>query len=239
MQTGYEPLNTLKPVGEGLWLIDGPAVTRGWLPYPTRSTVALLGDGSLWVHAPTALSTALQSELDALGPVAHIVLANTGDFPFLSEWQEAYPQARCWRVEDLKGGDVWSGAIDQMQLAGSSSYQEVVFFHRASETAIVSELIVNFETETLAPWLRPLVWLAGTDHPGAGLPPALRRAYRDKDALAESIEQIIAWRPRRLILSHGKWFERDAVAELERRFRKLLRDRMWARAVDEHKARAP
>jgi hypothetical protein len=36
----YEPINTLKPVGERLWVVDGPIVRMafpgGSMPFPTR-----------------------------------------------------------------------------------------------------------------------------------------------------------------------------------------------------------
>ena len=48
--TGYEPLNTLKPVGKDLWLIDGPAIRFYGMPFSTRATVIRLADGGLWVH---------------------------------------------------------------------------------------------------------------------------------------------------------------------------------------------
>ena len=96
---------------------------------------------------------------------------------------------------------------------------------------------MNIETEKLPAWMRPFIWFAGTDDPNGGMPPSLRRAFRDRDALADSIVEIIEWRPRRIILSHGRWYERDAVAELERAFRKVLRERLWMKAVDDMKAR--
>ena len=38
----YEPISTLKPVAEDLWIVDGPIVRMafGWLkvPFPTRTS---------------------------------------------------------------------------------------------------------------------------------------------------------------------------------------------------------
>ena len=51
----YPPLNTLKPVAEDVWIVDGPAIRFGprWfsMPFPTRMTVIRTGTGlfgSLW-----------------------------------------------------------------------------------------------------------------------------------------------------------------------------------------------
>jgi len=47
----YEPLNTLKPFADGVWIIDGPLVHMAAfgarMPFPTRMTVVRLADGGL------------------------------------------------------------------------------------------------------------------------------------------------------------------------------------------------
>ena len=52
----YEPLNTLKPIGEDLWVIDGPIVRMayfgGSIPFPTRMVVARLTNGDLFLWSP-------------------------------------------------------------------------------------------------------------------------------------------------------------------------------------------
>jgi hypothetical protein len=49
----YEPINTLKPVGEGLWVADGPVVRMAYLgvsfPFPTRMVVARIANGELFL----------------------------------------------------------------------------------------------------------------------------------------------------------------------------------------------
>jgi hypothetical protein len=39
----YPPLNTLKPLADGIWIVDGPVIwfgVRGFkMPFPTRATV--------------------------------------------------------------------------------------------------------------------------------------------------------------------------------------------------------
>jgi hypothetical protein len=237
MQGAYPPLNTLKPVGEGLWLIDGPAVMHRRLPLPSRAAVAQLADGTLWIHAPTQITRALQDELEALGPLAHIFAPNPPHDAHLDAWRHFYPQASVWTAHNLEEASPWADEIDHLILAGAPAHKEVVFHHRRSETLVIADLLANFETERLPAWVRPFIWLSGTDYPDGGMSPRMRRTFRDRDALAESIMQMIDWRPRRLLLVHGRWYERDAVAELERAFRKILSERLWMKAVDDIKAR--
>jgi hypothetical protein len=76
----YQPINTLKPVGEQLWVIDGPIVRMafpgGSMPFPTRMVVVRLANGDLLLWSPTEPDDMLRAEIDALGPVRHLVSPN-------------------------------------------------------------------------------------------------------------------------------------------------------------------
>lgn len=244
--TGYEPLNTPKSVAPDLWVIDGPAVRFYGLPFSTRATVVSLANGDLWVHSPTCLTDALRAELDALGPVRHLIAPNWIHYAHIADWQAAWPQATAWAApgvvaraakygltlrfdHDLGNGAeaAWQGQIDQMIVEGARRHREAVFLHRASKTLILTDLIENFETAKLPAWMRPLIWLAGIDAPRGRMPPDMYWSFRDKKQLTRCVETMIGWAPRRILLAHGKWFERDGVAQLERAFRPLLRERKW------------
>ncbi len=243
--TTYPPLGTLKPVDEGIWIVDGPAVTCRRMPISTRATVVQLSDGGLWVHSPTGLCATLMAELDALGPVQHLVESNWDQTVFVEEWRDAYPDAQVWAVpsegargrgfahdHDLGGETPWQHEIAHLIVGGSKRYREAVFHHRGSSTLIVGDLIQNVDTARVPVWMRPLIWLAGTDAGGHGMPYLMRRRYRSA-GLAPSVEHMIDWRPRRMILSHGDCHEAGAVHVLERVFKKLLHARQWSRALDE------
>ena len=97
-----------------------------------------------------------------------------------------------------------------------------------------AEMIEAIETQYMPVYLRPVFWLAGTDHTAAHMRPSYRWALRrgDKTALADDVEVMIKWRPRRVILAHGRWVPHDGVAALEHAFRKVLRARRWEVAYD-------
>ncbi|PVA10848.1 DUF4336 domain-containing protein [Pelagivirga sediminicola] len=219
------------------------------MPYPTRCTVIRLANGDLWVHSPTLLTDTLRDELGALGPVAHLVAPNWLHYVNISDWQRAYPGAMAHAAPgvaeraarqglplqfdaqiDQTPPRAWDGQIDQMIARGSRKHREAVFHHRKSSTLILTDLIENFETRHLPVWMRSLVWLAGIDSSDGKMPPDMRMTFR-KTPLAESIEAMIAWQPQRLILAHGRWYGRDAVGELRRAFRRVLRDREWTAAM--------
>ncbi len=239
--TGYEPLNTLKPVAADIWLIDGPAVRHHGMPFPTRCTVVRLADGDLWVHSPTLLTDELRAELQALGPVRYLIASNRKHINDTAAWLRAYPKAVCHAASDAvlrtkndpaqTSPPPWANDLDQMIVRGSKRHSETVFFHRASSTLIVTDLIQNFETSKLPALMRPLVWLTGVDDTDGKMSPNMRMSF-SKTPLAESIEAMIAWNPQRLILAHGRWYHENASGELRRAFRRILRDREWSAAIE-------
>jgi hypothetical protein len=125
----------------------------------------------------------------------------------------------------------WAGQIDQMIVEGSKIHREAVFFHRASETLILTDLIENFESAKLPVWMRPFVWVFGIDDSDGKMPPDMARTFRNKELLVDAIEQMIAWKPRRIILAHGRWYRQNGVLELERAFRRQMKNRLWTRAL--------
>ena len=238
--TGYEPLNTPKEIAPGLWIIDGPAISFYGLPFSTRATVARLGDGRLWVHSPTRLTPALQAEIAALGEVAYLIAPNWIHYAYVAEWQAAFPDAESWAAPGvaeraakkgmtlrfdraLAGAETpWADEIDGFIVEGSKLHREAVFFHKASRTVILTDLIENFETAKLPWWMRPVVKLAGIAAPDGHIPPDMKATF-DKAVLRDGLQRILAWAPERVVLAHGAWVETGGRAFLERAFASVLK----------------
>ena len=87
----YQPLNTLKPVADDIWIADGDVtwMNMGILraPFSTRMTVIRLQDGGLWCHSPIAPDAALFAAIDALGAVRHLVSPNYIHYAHIPAWQ--------------------------------------------------------------------------------------------------------------------------------------------------------
>lgn len=240
--TGYEPLNTLKPVAGDIWVVDGPAIRFYGVPYSTRATVVRLQNGDLWVHSPTRLTDALRAELTALGVVRHLIAPNWIHYAYVAEWQAAFPEAVAWAAPGVAARAAshgmemrfdhdlgaaaegpWQGQIDQMIVEGSKIHREAVFFHRGSKTLILTDLIENFEPDRVVWWMRPLIWLMGIGDPDGQMPRDMRMTFRPRKGLLKaSVEQMIIWGPERIILAHGRWYETGGVRELRRAFRFVL-----------------
>ncbi len=241
----YEPINTLKSIAPDLWIVDGPlvymAAAGGSAPFPTRMTIIRLRDGSLWCHSPIAADDALFNAVDALGPVRHLVSPNKLHYASIATWKARYPNAVAWaspgvreraaaqniRVQfDVDLGDTlppeWSGQIDQLHFQGSRMIEEVVFFHRATATVILADLIENFEADKLTRGMRWIARLGGVLDPDGKAPLDMRLTFIGRKRIArECFERIMAWRPQRVILAHGRCYLADSEAQLRRAFRWL------------------
>ena len=240
----YEPVNTLKPVADNVWIVDGPEIrmTYPWLPlfsvpFPTRMTIVRLGDGSLWLHSPTPLTDTLAQAVDSLGRVAFLVAPNLLHFWWIADWKARYPQARAYAAPgareraqkrftgfdaDLTGAPPpeWQDEFSQIQVAGDFM-TEVVFFHRPSRTLILSDLIENFEPDRFSKtWLRWACQWAGCCDPDGRAPVDLRTTFlRHRDSVRSAVRTMLEWQPERVILAHGRWYPQNAIAELKRAFR--------------------
>jgi hypothetical protein len=239
----YDPLDTLKPVAEDVWIVDGPEVRMDYLgfhlPFPTRMTIVRLPGGGLWVHSPSSLTTALRAEIAALGRVRHLVAPNTLHYVWLAEWHAAFPEAMVWIPPDLAGrakaplppatvlGDSppaeWSGGIEQVVVHGTV-LTEVDFFHSASRTLILTDLIENFERRRVRNrLLRWLIGMSGAADPDGKAPVDMRLSFLGRrQAVGAAVRQMLAWEPERVIIAHGRWYERNGTAELHRAFRWVL-----------------
>jgi hypothetical protein len=232
----YPPLFTLKPVAGDVWIVDGPEIDLYRMPFPTRMTVVRLSSGALWLHSPIAFSAALLDEVQALGPVRHLIAPNWLHYAYVQDWADAVPAAETWAApgvaERAKGRgvrlrvdhglqdaapDAWADDLVQMIVPGSRIHREAVFFHTSSRTLILTDLIENFEPHKL-PWhLQLTTWVAGNQDPDGSMPRDMRLTF-DKAALADAVRRMIGWAPERVILSHGRWYARNGAEELRRAF---------------------
>ena len=116
----------------------------------------------------------------------------------------------------------WADQIDQ-RLADSRYHREVVFFHRMSRTLILTDLIESFEPDKMPWWALPLLRLGHVCHPDGRMPRDMAASFRRRDGhLRELVNTMIAWEPERIILAHGRWYDRDGTAELRRAFREVI-----------------
>ncbi|MDP4026084.1 DUF4336 domain-containing protein [Methylobacterium sp. NEAU 140] len=230
----YPPLDALKPVADDVWIVDsGPLRVLG-MPLPVRMTVIRLRDGGILLHSPTRYDPDLHADIETMGPIRHLVAPNIAHWTFLQAWQQHCPQALTWAAPNLGKrrpvrrsglridrvlGDAappeWAADLAQIVVPGGLGFREVAFFHGASRTLVLTDLVLNLEPAKLGPILGPVLRLAGMTAPAGRPPPYLRLVIklRRREA-ARAAARLVALAPRQVIFAHGAWFERDAARTL-------------------------
>ncbi len=239
---GYPPLDTPKPVAEGVWVVDGAPIPVLGVPLPVRMAVLRLGGGDLLLHSPIRYGEGLRRALERLGRVRHLVAPNSAHWMFLPDWQRNCPDALVWAAPGLRGraqvkrsglrvdhdlGEVppaaWAGEVEQAVVPGGLGFAEVALFHRASGTLLLTDLVLNLEPAKLPPLARPPLRLLGVTAPDGKAPAYLRRVIGMRRAeAARAAARLVAWKPERVVFAHGRWFERDGAAALRRSLAWLL-----------------
>ncbi len=219
-------------IDRDLWTADGPDVRfLGLFPYPTRMAVVRLRGGDLWVWSPIALDDALAQDVAALGPVRHLVSPNKLHHLSLGAWQRRFPEARLYASPGLarKRPDLafdaelsdapesaWAEDIDQVIFRGSFFMDEVVFFHRASHTALVTDLVQRLDPRETPGWRGLLMRLNGLVGENGSTPREWRASFWNRRAGRAARDVALAWNPQRLVVAHGMGVEKDARDVLAR-----------------------
>lgn len=193
-------------------------------------TVVRLPDGSLLVHSPIPLDDELRAELDALGPLRHVVCPNVFHHLSAAPFLAAYPDAELTAPKALRAkrpdlridhelGEklpaAWGSALTAIHVDGSM-LDETVLFHPATGTVISSDLLEYFEQcdET---WTRLYLKAAGV-YQRPTWNRFLRLIYRDRKAARRSIDRILEWPIERVVIGHGDVITKDAQAAVRESF---------------------
>ena len=235
-QAAYPPLDVLKPVADDVWIVDSGPLRLLGMPIPIRMTVVRLASGELWLHSPTRFDAGLKAELEQIGRIRHLVAPDIAHWSFVKEWQRNCPEALTWAAPGLRDRSAvrkagirfdrelrdrppaeWAADMDQVMIRGAGGFSEIDFFHKPSGTLVLTDLVINLEPEKLPAMMRIAGRMAGVlapDGKAAIYLRALIKARRDQAAPAAA--QLLAWNPRTVIFSHGRWFDHDAAAQLRR-----------------------
>jgi hypothetical protein len=228
---------TLEQVGDALWLAKGEIVSFYGFPYPTRSVIARLRDGGLWVWSPVRLSEELRDAVDGIGVVTHLVGPNKLHHLYLQDWKARYPAADIWGPESLvrKRRDLsfrepltdapppeWQQDLDQAWFRGSPAMDEIVFYHQPSRTVVVADLIENFGRAFLREhwswWQRPLARLDGISAQNPGPPREWRLSFVNRAPARAARNKVLGWTCEQVVMAHGDWQRSDGHAFLCRAF---------------------
>jgi hypothetical protein len=221
-----------------IWLREY-AVRLGGARFNARMTVIKLQSGEILVHSPCAFDDSLTAELTGLGRVAAIIAPGNLHWLHVRSCQQAFPEAVTYlcpgvqkrakglAFEFVLGNDappLWSNELSQVALQGARVMREVAFFHHASRTLILVDLIENFTSATLGTNLLLRICFRALGMWNRPRPaPEYRFAWGDKARVREGLERILAWDFERVILSHGDIITRNARHIVAQAWRQVLR----------------
>jgi hypothetical protein len=220
-------------IAPNLWHMERGFKAAG-LPVSSRMTVVRFADGRLWLHSPVRFGEDVAAQLRTLGEVAWIVAPNRAHHLFARHAQRMFPQAALYgapglaaKRPDLAGlvelGDdpppEWATDLDQAVVRGMPFVNEVVWFHKASGTLVM--------TDVLQCWCGDLDWKTSAYARLTGVrghldvPRTVRLVTRDKALAAASARRILHWPFTRVITAHNSIVEQDAHAAVARAFRRF------------------
>ncbi|AKT38043.1 DUF4336 domain-containing protein [Chondromyces crocatus] len=222
----------LTPFGPGLWLLAAPLKMLG-LQLGTRMTVIRLDDGSVVLHSPVVIDDTLAKEIEAIGPVRHIIAPNTFHHLYVGSARDHWPEARVYGPEALKkkrpdlrldtylneNADLPFASELQPVTIDGTLFHETVLVHKATKTLVSSDLLENFPD---CDHLLTRIYLKVNGVYGKpGWSRILRLAYRDHKAARASMNRLLALDFDRVILAHGVPVERDAHDVIEASYKFL------------------
>jgi hypothetical protein len=224
----------LTSVAPELWIARHPLVFYG-LRMVTCMTVVRQPSGSLWVHSPIPLNPSLIDSLNALGQIEYVVAPNRLHHLYSSNFVAHYPNAKLHIAPNLatknpaiRGYPLiqeglrapWHEALDSVFIDGNAELNETVFLHRESSTLIITDLAVR-----LGPWdsfgIRTYARF-NRCYGRLGHSFLLRTFFKNRGAAARSLERVLRWDFKRIVLAHGPIVDVEARQQFESAFNWLL-----------------
>jgi len=205
----------LERLDEGLWVAAAPQTFLG-IELGSRMTVVRLSGGGLLLHSVVPMTGPLRTEVEALGPVQHIVLPDFYHHFHVGPWSLAFPKARVHAPPGMarKRPDLridaelseaphpdWAKDLKPFFISGCR-LGETVFVHARTRTLITTDLVENFRNSSH--WVTRLYLRAGGIYGRAGFSRLLRWNYRDRPRARASLERVLAEDFDRVLLTHGE-----------------------------------
>lgn len=119
--------------------------------------------------------------------------------------------------------ELFSDEIDQVLFAGNRLFQEAVFFHKASRTLVLTDLMLNLKVDRVKFWPKLFLKFEGAVFPNGGVTRLYRWLTLDRATAQQAMAQIQAWAPKQITFCHGEPFLQDAQDLINTQFRWLLR----------------
>lgn len=219
----------LRNIDKNIWVGEQPLRYFG-LSVGTRMTVIRLRNGELIVISPIQADNTIIQQLNQLGDVSYIIAPNLYHSLFVSNFQAFYPKAKLFVAPGLErkrpelnidkiiqnnlenfGNEIECLLFDGFRtfdLSGASLLNEYVFFHPESHTLVLTDTAFHFDDS-----FSQITQLAAKVMGGyKKLSPSIleRFATSEKQRVKQSVQKVLTWDFRRVIMAHGSIVEHDA-----------------------------
>lgn len=226
----------LEPICDSIWCANSGLYMPGKLMhFSLRMTVIRLADAKLVLISPIALDDALADELRSLGEVAYIIAPNTFHHLHAGTAKARFPGAKLFAVRGLakKRPDLqidgviedsqaspWQAELLSKTIRGCPGFNETVFFHRASGTLIVTDLVFNVHAHKGL--LTGLVLRLVGAHKRFAQSRAWRMVVKDRAAAKASVLELLELDIARVVMAHGEILTDDCKPALRQALRWIL-----------------
>ncbi len=189
-------------------------------------TLLRLHDGRLVIHSTAPFDTEDVKAIDAFGEPGWLVEATRMHDTFAKAGHAAFPGLPYLAPKNFRPGHGittlplqpppgdWRGEIEVLEIDGLPWTNEHAFFHRASGTLVLADLLFHFDPAS-AGWARFFVRQVMRLPRLVGLSIFFRALIRDRAAFAGSLSRILAWDFQRLVVAHASPVLEDARTVFE------------------------
>ncbi len=223
-----------------LWQQLGPDVAllkydlrRFGIDFGRIVTLLRLRDGRLLLHSTAPFGPEEVASIRRFGEPAWLVEATGMHNTFARTAQLAFPRIPYLTPAPRAGLTTtafnppprdWAGEIDLIRIEGLRRIEEYAFFHRASRTLVLADLLFHFPAE-MRGWQRFFVKTIMRLPRLVGISFLFRSMIRDRERFADSARKILAWDFRQIVVAHRE----PIVDEAKSVFVRALRERGFAR----------
>jgi hypothetical protein len=238
----------LTKVNDCIWLAEQPFQYFG-LSVGNRMTIVRLNGNDLAVISPIkidSIDSSVIDEINNLGRVSYIIAPNLFHHLFIRDFQNIYPNAKLWAIAglELKRPDLKidytfferEGNVEEqldylyfegfqtIYLNGFAALNEYVFYHRASQTLILTDTAFYFDA-SCDPIVRLAAKLLGSYQKLRPLQ-LEQIATRDRQSVQQAIERVLEWDFNRIIVAHGSIVETNAKQQLKEGYEWFLNTKL-------------
>lgn len=217
----------------GIWTVATPLKLAG-VDFGTRMTIVRAGGDGLVLISPCPIDDALAAEIAVLGTVRAVIAPNAFHYLYFVGAAERYPDAARFLAEGVakklgstptaavtlsaEADPIWKADLEQCMIEGAPMSNEVIFYHGASRTLILTDLCFNFDPAPSG-WPGIFLRLVGA-HGRLAVSRLMRFVLKDREKIRPIIKRILEWDFERIIVTHGAIVERDG----QRLFREATAD---------------